>query len=132
LVLPDIVDGDAAQIRHVLLTLVGNAVKFTGAGSVTLRVAPDGMEPATAGIRFEVVDTGVGLPEEHRTRIFERFTQVDQMDTREFGGTGLGLAVAKLRCSAMGGEIGVDSEPGGGSRFWFTLPLVTPMADDAG
>ncbi|WP_374450170.1 ATP-binding protein, partial [Stella sp.] len=113
--------GDAGRLRQVLLNLLGNAVKFTATGSVTLTV-----EPADAGaaIRFVVADTGIGIPIEAQDRVFGRFEQVDTSITRRFGGSGLGLAISKRLVERMGGQIGVESRPGTGSRFWFTIPAA--------
>jgi len=110
--------GDADRMRQVLLNLIGNAVKFTQAGTVTLRA-----DYADGEARFEVLDTGAGIPAERLDRLFQRFSQVDGSTARQYGGTGLGLAICKALVEAMGGGIGVESAPGQGSRFWFTVPL---------
>lgn len=117
---PGRVLGDPGLLRQVLSNLVSNAVKFTEAGSVTVRVAgEDGGRRA----RFEVADTGPGIPAPQLERVFLAFTQADASVAGRFGGSGLGLAISKRLVEAQGGEIGVESAPGRGSRFWFTLPV---------
>ncbi len=111
---------DEGRVRQVLLNLAGNAVKFTEAGGVRISAAPDA-DPRF--IRFEVADTGIGISEEAQTRIFQEFTQADSSLARKYGGTGLGLAITQRLVHAMGGDIGVASQLGKGSRFWFTLPM---------
>jgi CheY-like chemotaxis protein len=105
----------------VLLNLAANAVKFTRTGAVTVRMAPEEAEPEY--IRFEVIDTGVGITAEDCAGLFQPFTQVDSSDRREYSGTGLGLSISKRLVELMGGTIGVTSELGVGSTFWFRIPL---------
>ncbi|HSS92729.1 MAG TPA: response regulator [Candidatus Dormibacteraeota bacterium] len=117
---PQSVVGDPGRLRQVLINLVGNAIKFTDAGEVVVRVERmDGIAPGVM-IRFEVSDTGVGLTKEEQAHVFSTYSQVDSSTTRKHGGTGLGLAIARMITQLMGGEIGVESEKGAGSRFWFT------------
>jgi PAS domain S-box-containing protein len=111
--------GDPLRLRQVLLNLVDNAIKFTARGFVRLRV----QERASGLLRFEVVDDGIGIAPENRERLFRPFEQADDTTTRRYGGTGLGLAIARELVHLMGGEIGVDSQPGRGSCFWFTARL---------
>ena len=120
--------GDPTRIRQILFNLIGNAIKFTRRGSVTIDVA---CEPTkrSAALRIEVTDTGIGIPADAISRLFTKFSQADATVARRFGGTGLGLAISKQLVDAMGGEIGVTSHVGGGSRFWFTLALAN--ADDS-
>lgn len=117
--LPDCFQGDQGRLRQVLLNLAGNAVKFTDKGHVTLRVTATG-----SWMEFHVMDTGIGIPPEARDRLFKPFSQVDSSNSRRFGGTGLGLAICKKLVNAMRGEIGIHSQPGKGSDFWFRVPFT--------
>jgi two-component system sensor histidine kinase RpfC len=121
---PFLLRGDPLLLRQVLLNLLGNALKFTERGEVGVRVTLESETPRRAMLRFEVADTGIGIPAEAQRRIFERFTQADESITRRFGGTGLGTTISKEIVEMMGGTIGVHSEPGKGSTFWFTVELV--------
>ena len=113
--------GDPHHLRQVLTNLVGNAIKFTEKGSVELRCHKVRPGDASSMIRFEVVDTGIGMSPEVQQRIFENFTQADESTTRRFGGTGLGTSIAKQLVELMGGRIGLHSVPGIGSTFWFDI-----------
>ncbi len=118
--LPDMLVGDAGRVRQVLTNLIGNAVKFTDSGRID--VEAEMVRPTQDGflVRFGVRDTGIGIPPEHQSRLFESFTQGDGSSTRKYGGTGLGLSISKQLVELMDGELGVESKPGEGSRFWFT------------
>ena len=115
--------GDPMRLRQILVNLAGNALKFTHTGEIVLRAEPFEETPTTASVRFSVSDTGVGIPLDRQKFIFDRFTQADGSTTRQFGGSGLGLAICKQLVEAMGGSIGVESQPGAGSTFWFILPF---------
>ena len=121
--LPPWIVGDPTRLRQVLLNLLGNAIKFTAKGRISLSAERLAYESAPR-IRFAVSDTGIGIAEHRRYLLFRDFSQVHESGA--FGGTGLGLAICKRLVEAMDGEIGVESEPGRGSRFWFTLPLAEP------
>jgi len=119
--LPNAILGDGKRLRQVLINIIGNAVKFTERGTIVVRVTLVGQVGDMSTIRFEVVDTGIGVPEHLHGHVFEQFSQADRSTTRQFGGAGLGLTISKHLVELMGGEIGVISRPGVGSNFWFTI-----------
>jgi len=115
--------GDQGRLRQILLNLVSNGLKFTERGEIQIRVSLEQGNVDAATVRFEVIDTGIGIPEGRRHRLFRSFSQVDASTTRRYGGTGLGLAISKQLAEKMGGAMGVDSNEGEGSTFWFTAVL---------
>jgi PAS domain S-box-containing protein len=117
--LPKAVVGDPGRLRQVLTNLLANAVKFTERGTVGLRVEVASEMTDAIRLKFTVNDSGIGIPPEEQGRLFDTFTQVDESNTRKYGGTGLGLAISKQLVELLGGEIGLESEPGKGSKFWF-------------
>ncbi len=117
--------GDAGRLRQILVNLTGNAIKFTERGEVAIEIKriDEGDDPEHCQLMFRVIDTGIGIHESHRDRLFRSFSQVDATTTKRYGGTGLGLAISKRLAEMMGGSIGMDSNPGKGSTFWFSIPF---------
>ena len=121
---PALLQGDPGRVRQILTNLVANAIKFTNKGEIDVRASLDSETDKTAIIRFTVRDTGIGIPEEKRSTLFDQFTQVDASTTRKYGGTGLGLAISKQLTEAMSGNIGIYSELNRGTEFWFTIRFL--------
>ena len=117
--------GDSGRLRQILTNLAGNAIKFTERGEVAIHVSVSG-DPRQGMLRFSVRDSGIGIPSHKLPLLFDKFSQVDASTTRHYGGTGLGLAISKQLAALFGGEIGVTSDPGVGSEFWFTVRLAQP------
>ncbi len=126
--IPGTIIGDQSRLRQILFNLIGNAVKFTEEGGIVCRVSKTGGPETNASIHllFSVEDTGIGIPEESRRKIFDPFTQADASSSKQFQGTGLGLSIVKRLVRIMGGKIQLDTEEGKGSRFFFTLPFKLP------
>jgi PAS domain S-box-containing protein len=125
---PAVVVGDAARLKQVLINLISNALKFTSQGAVDVEVKLLDQTPDNVKLLFEVADTGIGIPKDKQREIFESFTQATSDTTRKFGGTGLGLTISKRIVESQGGQIGIESEPGAGSLFFFELTFALPSA----
>jgi signal transduction histidine kinase/CheY-like chemotaxis protein len=122
---PEVVRGDSTRLRQIVVNLVGNAIKFTDAGEVVVKVQIENELPAALCLRFTVSDTGIGVPPEKQKAIFDPFSQADSSTTRKYGGTGLGLTISSRLASMMGGDMWVESAVGRGSQFHFTVKLET-------
>lgn len=127
--IPSEMMGDPASLRQILVNLLGNALKFTPAGSVSVRATVEARDSQEIQVRFTVTDTGIGIPLDKQGVIFQPFAQADGSMTRKYGGTGLGLSISMRLVELMGGRIGVESEPGKGSTFHFSVRFKPPQAE---
>ncbi len=118
--------GDPGRLRQIIINLLNNALKFTEQGEIRVMVSLDDETASNITVKFEIIDTGIGIPKDRLNRLFKSFSQVDASTTRKFGGTGLGLTISKQLCELMNGQIGVESKAGKGSNFWFTVVLAKP------
>ena len=134
--IPELLYSDPSRIKQIVYNLMSNAIKFTESGHLFLRLRKQVCNERDCLIRVDVIDSGIGMNKEQKDRLFQSFSQADRSTSRKYGGTGLGLAISKKLVEAMGGNIGVDSAPGFGSSFWFTLPFGVDAnavsADEAG
>jgi two-component system, sensor histidine kinase and response regulator len=121
---PTACQGDPVRLRQILTNLLSNAIKFTAQGEVVVRVSGIDTIATSTLWRFEVQDTGIGIAPEKQSRLFDAFVQADASTTRQYGGTGLGLAIARQLAEMMGGSIAVESTPGHGTTFWFSVRLA--------
>jgi PAS domain S-box-containing protein len=128
--LPQWLTGDPTRCRQILANLLDNAVKFTDQGRITVSIAPSTSADGRAMVRLAVRDSGIGIPPEKQALVFEKYRQADSSTTRRYGGTGLGLAICRQLATRMDGAVGVESEVGKGSTFWFTFPLVAAAKDE--
>ena len=128
---PFLLTGDPHKLQQIIINLVGNAIKFTEQGIISLRIYPRSIDTDQAVLRFEVADTGTGIPADRLHAIFEPFTQADSSVSRSYGGTGLGTTICKNLVELMGGQIGVHSTPGVGTTFWFDIPFISESREAA-
>ncbi len=128
---PESFTGDGGRMRQALVNLAGNAIKFTEQGEVNIQISTTGETAEDLRLHVAVADTGIGIAPEHQDRIFEAFTQVDGSSTRRYEGIGLGLSLAGRLVQLMGGHMGLESQPGEGSRFWFTIPMTEKLHQKA-